>query len=263
MPAAMLDTITDRTQYYRGIRLELTKITVGGRDEKSIDQYSACGIFAHRRHNTSRRLGSRRDRDLRDPAGPAGRASAERRADGRPGRHSLYAVLGDQQQRPGPWPAAFILVQTERPIALRCCAGQSREPPAQHPSARIGVPEIFSDIADLRPLQRHCLAGQSENGQSNRVHEHRTGFELRPQRADLRQGGQRLRVRLVFGRHLEDRPQRWASIDFRRFSNAVAAGRHGCDPGAAPSAPTASSSTTNIPRCTSRTPRITRSSRSR
>jgi hypothetical protein len=59
------------------------------------------------------------------------------------------------------------------------------------------------------------------------------GFEFRPQRADLRQGGQRLRVGFVFGGHLEDRPHGRAAIDFRRFSDTVAGGRHGGDPGAA------------------------------
>src|SRR5580704_11732509 len=84
-------------------------------------------------------------------------------------------TFGINSQGAGPWPAASVLLQFERPVAPRCCAGQSREPPAQYPPARTGISEIFPDIADLRPFQRHCLAGRSEDGQSDRVHEHRTG----------------------------------------------------------------------------------------
>jgi hypothetical protein len=52
----MLDIITRGTQYYGDNKRELTNITVGGRDEKSIDQYSAGGVIADRRHNAGRRV---------------------------------------------------------------------------------------------------------------------------------------------------------------------------------------------------------------
>jgi hypothetical protein len=47
--------------------------------------------------------------------------------------------------------------------------------PSPVPFCSDGISEIFPDSADLRPFQRHCLAGRSEDGQSDRVHEHRTG----------------------------------------------------------------------------------------
>ena len=158
------------------------------------------------------------------PGGPV----AKRRADGRPGRHGLHAILWHQQPGRGPWPAAFVLLQTERPAALRCRAGQSgASAPAQHPPARTGVSEIFPDIADLRPFQRHCVAGESENGQSNRVH------------ADTGQGSNSGLNALTFdkagnvyvsdslsGRHLEDRlKRRGTPSTVRQLSDTVAAGR--------------------------------------
>lgn len=66
--------------------------------------------------------------------------------------------LRHQQPGRGPWAAASVLLQPRRASALQCCSDQSRDSPAEHAPSRPGVSELFTDIADLRPLQRHCLA---------------------------------------------------------------------------------------------------------
>ena len=76
---------------------------------------------------------------------------------------------------------------------------------AEHHAAWARLSGLVKDLADLRSRPGDRLAGRSQDRKGERVHEYRARLGVRPQRADIRQGRQCLRLRLVPRGHLDDR----------------------------------------------------------